>query len=111
MDAKNRQRRRNRSRARITGSATRPRVSIFRSARQVMVQLIDDAAGHTLLALEGKAVQAKGKLAQAEQVGQQLAVLAKAKGIKKAVFDRSGYKYHGRVRAVAEGLRAGGVKI
>lgn len=106
-----RQRRRIRIRARLSGTAARPRVTVYRSARFVEVQLVDDEQGKTLMSLHGKNVKAANKIAQALEAGKQLALKAKAAGITTVVFDRSGYKYHGRVKAVVEGLRASGLKV
>lgn len=111
MDPAKRQRRRVRIRARITGTAVRPRVTVYRSARYVEVQLVDDVAGKTLMSLHGKTIQAANKTAQALAVGKQLAAKAKDSGITQVVFDRSGYRYHGRVKAVVEGLREAGLKV
>jgi large subunit ribosomal protein L18 len=106
-----------RVRAALKGTATRPRLSVFRSLRSVYAQLIDDTAGKTLCAVATKEVKgekAEGYAAKsltAYLVGKKLAEKAKAKGIAKAVFDRGGYQYHGRVKAVAEGARAGGLEF
>ncbi len=110
MNPASRHRRHIRSRSRLNGTAKRPRVSIYRSTRRIIVQLINDATGTTMAAIhEGS--QQQTKTSQASQAGKELAALALAKGIKNVVFDRSGYKYHGRVKAVAEGLRSGGLKF
>ena len=106
-------------RKKLSGSAERPRVSILRSHKNIYAQVIDDTDGHTLVACDGKkaAVAAvpegvKGnKCANAYSVGRALAELAKAKGIDRVVFDRSGYLYHGRVAALARGLRDGGLEV
>lgn len=111
MNNERREQRRRRIRARVRGTAERPRVSVFRSNRLVSVQLIDDEQGRTLLAVAGAAGAADSKTAQAEQVGRLAAEQAQAAGITKVVFDRAGYRYHGRVKAVAEGLRAGGLQV
>lgn len=95
----------------MSGSASRPRVSVHRTARFVHVQLIDDAAGRTLAAVSSQDLKGGSKVEQAEKTGQQLAQAAQKLGVTQAVFDRSGYRYHGRVKAVAEGLRAGGVAV
>lgn len=104
-----------RVRARITGTSTCPRVAIFKSNRHVFVQVIDDEAGKTLLSntiAAKKAVKTKGtKTETAASVGKVIAANMKEKGISQAVFDRGGFKYHGRVKAVAEALREGGIKI
>ncbi len=106
-------RRRRRVRARIVGSAARPRLSVYRSNRGIFAQLVDDAAGHTLAAVNWTEPELR-KLAaeaQAKKAGELLAERAKAAGIESCVFDRGGYKFHGRVRALAEGARAGGLKF
>lgn len=109
-----RKQRTRRVRARIFGTASRPRLAVFRSNRAIYAQLIDDAGQKTLLAArsaEVKEKSTKGKSAIAETVGELLAKKAKEKGIVAAVFDRRGYAYHGRVKALAEGARKGGLKI
>lgn len=109
--------RHSRVRARVKGTAGMPRLSVFRSLKSMMVQLIDDTTGKTLCAVSGAevkpgAVEGKaGKVAHAFLIGQALAAKATAKGITKAVFDRGGYRFHGRVAAVAEGARAGGLTV
>ena len=113
-----RQRRHRRVRARMTGTAEHPRLSVFRSAQHLVVQLIDDATGTTLVAASDRDVQsgAKGDGAQrmvavAREVGKAIAARAKERGISSIVFDRGGYAYHGRVQAVAEGAREGGLEF
>jgi large subunit ribosomal protein L18 len=106
-------RRRRRVRARVVGSAERPRLSVYRSNRGVFAQLVDDRAGHTLAAVNWTEPELR-KLSAAEQAkkaGELLAERAKAAGIDTCVFDRGGYKYHGRVRALAEGAREGGLSF
>lgn len=107
-----------RIRAVLAGTAKSPRLSVFRGLRGLQLQLIDDTAGKTVCAaasweIKGKAEagERKGKVAQAYLTGKLLAEKAAAKGVKTAVFDRAGYKYHGRVQAVAEGAREGGLKF
>lgn len=116
----NRQRRRVRVRARISGTAMKPRLNVARSLRGVFVQLIDDTAGKTILSLHSKTLskvkltdagERKGKVALSYLTGRKLAEMALEKKITEAVFDRSSYKYHGRISAVAEGARAGGLKF
>ena len=104
-------RRRRRVRAKVRGSAERPRLSVFRSNRGIMAQLIDDDAGRTVAAVNWTEAELKAlpRMEQATKVGTTLAERAKAAGIERAVFDRGGYKYHGRVKALAEGARAGGL--
>ena len=106
-------RRHRRVRKRITGTAERPRLVVFRSNRGVFAQLIDDEAGKTLAAASWLHVKGGDgdKGAQAEAVGKLLAERAKSAGVETAVFDRAGYLYHGRVKALAEGAREGGLKI
>lgn len=98
----------------IKGTAERPRLSVFRSNRYIYAQLIDDRAGETLAHASSheSAVEIKGnKTEQSAKVGQLLAERAKAKGIETVVFDRAGYLYHGRVKALADGAREGGLKF
>jgi large subunit ribosomal protein L18 len=104
-------RRRRRVRARIVGTAERPRLSVYRSNRGIFAQLIDDGKGHTVAAVNWIEPELR-KLSAAEQAkraGQLLAERAKAAGVETCVFDRGGYQYHGRVRALAEGAREGGL--
>jgi large subunit ribosomal protein L18 len=106
-------RRRRRVRARIVGTAERPRLSVYRSNRGVFAQLIDDSKGYTLAAVnwtepELRKLSASG---QAKRAGELLAERAKGAGIESCVFDRGGYKYHGRVKALAEGAREGGLSF
>ncbi|HVL96125.1 MAG TPA: 50S ribosomal protein L18 [Solirubrobacteraceae bacterium] len=104
-------RRRRRVRAKVTGTAERPRIAVFRSNRGVSAQLIDDTAGRTLAAVNWTEADLRDlpKMDQARRVGALLAERAKAAGVESVVFDRGGYQYHGRVRAVAEGAREGGL--
>jgi large subunit ribosomal protein L18 len=104
-------RRRRRVRAKVRGTAQRPRISIFRSNRGINAQLIDDDAGRTLAAVAWTEADLKGlpRMEQASKAGQVLAQRAKEAGIERAVFDRGGYRYHGRVQALAEGAREGGL--
>jgi large subunit ribosomal protein L18 len=104
-------RRRRRVRAKVRGTAQRPRISIFRSNRGINAQLIDDDAGRTLAAVAWTEADLKGlpRMEQASKAGQVLAQRAKEAGIERAVFDRGGYRYHGRVKALAEGVREGGL--
>jgi len=134
-----RERRHLRVRGKVRGTAARPRLSVFRSNRHIYAQLIDDEKGETLVACNTKTLNGRkrptqkhgdsprlsvpersegfrvsvlqGKVKTAYEVGQVLAKKALKKGIKKAVFDRGGYKYHGRVKALAEGARAGGLEF
>lgn len=106
-----------RVRATLKGTAERPRLSVFRGLRRMNLQLIDDDAGRTLCSvLTSEAKKAKvegksGKVAAAYAAGLALAEKAKKLGLSRVVFDRGGYKYHGRVAAAAEGARAGGLKF
>ncbi len=106
-------RRHERVREKVRGSAARPRLAVYRSLTHIYAQLIDDDAGKTLAAassLETKdSKNKKSELAKA--VGAQLGERAKAKGISEVVFDRGGYRYHGRVKALADGVRASGVRV
>jgi large subunit ribosomal protein L18 len=105
--------RRHRVRAKVTGTAERPRISVFRSNRGIHAQLIDDVAGGTLAAVswtEGD-LRAMKPMEQAGKAGELLAQRAKAAGIESAVFDRGGYQYHGKVKAFADGVREGGLKV
>lgn len=106
-----RERRKARTRARISGTIEIPRVSVFRSLRGVVLQMIDDVAGKTLAQAHYQELPKKSKntVVEAKAVGQMLGERASKLGIKKVVFDRSGYRYHGKVKAVAEGLRKAGI--
>jgi len=108
-----RERRHERVRERIRGNAARPRLAVFRSLTHIYAQLIDDAAGKTLVAasstdLKGEKVK---KIEGAKAVGAALGERAKAKGIGEAVFDRGGYRYHGRVKALADAARSAGLRF
>jgi len=113
--ASSRKRRHVRVRKKVTGTAARPRLAVHRSARHIFAQLIDDATGHTLASastLDASIRDAAGdKKARAHEVGQLLASRAKEAGITAAVFDRGGYAYHGRVAALADGAREGGLTL
>jgi large subunit ribosomal protein L18 len=106
-------RRRRRVRARIRGSAERPRLSVYRSNRGVFAQLIDDDAGRTLASASWTEADLRklGSMEQAKRAGELLAERAKAAGVKTCVFDRGGYRFHGRVAQVAEGAREGGLQF
>lgn len=105
-----RQKRKRRIRGKISGSAERPRLSVFRSNKHIYVQLIDDEAGETLLAVSDIELGESGSNKEtAFKVGQVLAERASKEKIKEIVFDRSGYKYHGRIKSLAEGAREGGL--
>jgi large subunit ribosomal protein L18 len=106
-----RARRKRRIRGRIEGTPERPRVSVFRSNRAIYAQIVDDRAAATLVAARSAEVEGTGlkKAEIAKRVGELLAQRAKDKGIERVVFDRSGYLYHGRVKALADGAREGGL--
>jgi large subunit ribosomal protein L18 len=106
-------RRRRRVRSRIRGSAERPRLSVYRSNRGVFAQLIDDDAGRTVAAASWTEADLRklDSMEQAKRAGQLLAERAKAAGVETCVFDRGGYRFHGRVAAIAEGAREGGLKF
>ncbi|MDR7419466.1 MAG: 50S ribosomal protein L18 [Armatimonadota bacterium] len=112
-----RQRRHARARRRLSGSASRPRLSVFRSLKQIYAQVIDDETGRTLVAastLDGEVrprIAGKKKSEAAAVVGEVLAQRARARGITAVVFDRGGYLYHGRVRALADAARAAGLQF
>jgi large subunit ribosomal protein L18 len=112
-----RTRRRARVRKRIRGTDTRPRLSVFRSNRHIYAQVVTDETGRTLLAASTQSPELRGQLktgasvAAAKEVGLLLARRCREKGITKVVFDRNGFLYHGRVRAVAEGAREGGLEF
>ncbi len=105
--------RRRRVRAKVRGSAERPRISVFRSNRGLFAQLIDDDAGRTLASVQWTEADLRSlkPMEQANAAGKLLAERAKAAGIDSAVFDRGGYQYHGRVKALAEGAREGGLNF
>ena len=111
--AATRQRKRNRVRKKIVGTAERPRLSVFRSSKHIYAQMIDDLSGVTLAAAGSRAKGAKpgSNIKAATEVGQKLAESAKAAGITKAAFDRGQYKYHGRIKALADAVRAGGIQF
>jgi large subunit ribosomal protein L18 len=112
-----RYRRHLRVRQRVAGTAERPRLVVFRSLKHIYAQLVNDDLGVTLLGVgdtaEGLAVEGdgKGKVARGKAVGKMLAEKAKAAGVTRVVFDRAGYRYHGRVQAVADGAREGGLEF
>lgn len=99
----------------VSGTAERPRMSVFRSNKQISVQLIDDLSGKTLVATSSQikdiAEKSVSKIEQAELVGQAVAEKALAAGISEVVFDRNGYLYHGRVKSLADAARKGGLKF
>jgi len=99
----------------VRGSAARPRLAVFRSLNHIYAQIIDDDTGRTLAAMDSRAAAVRGRqasggnVAAASIVGQLLAEKARGQGIERVIFDRGGYKYHGRVKALAEAARAGGL--
>jgi large subunit ribosomal protein L18 len=105
--------RRRRVRAKVVGTAERPRISVFRSNRGIHAQLVDDVAGRTLahVSWTESDLRPLTKMEQAGKAGEMLAERAKAAGIDAAVFDRGGYRYHGRVKAFADGVREGGLTV
>jgi large subunit ribosomal protein L18 len=105
--------RRRRVRAKIIGTAARPRISVFRSNRGIFAQLIDDETGRTLAAVAWTedALKSLKPAEQASKAGELLAQRAKEAGVERAVFDRGGYRYHGRVKAFADGVREGGLAV
>ncbi len=110
-----RYRRHLRVRRKVAGGPERPRLVVFRSSKHIYAQVVDDTRGVTLVGAadtsEGITVEGTGKTARSFALGRLIAVRAKAKGITKVVFDRAGYQYHGRVKAVADGARKGGLEF
>lgn len=106
-----RHRRKKRIRAKVTGTATRPRMSVYRSLGRISVQLIDDASGTTVAAATTKELKAKSNTEGAKKLGELIAKKAKDAKITAVVFDRNSYKYHGRVQQLAEAARAGGLQF
>jgi large subunit ribosomal protein L18 len=108
-----RQRRHIRTRTRIVGVAGRPRLNVYRSLNHIYAQVIDDSKGHTIAAARSNetAVAGTPKTVAARQVGKLLAERAQAEGVRQVVFDRGGYKYHGRVKALADGAREEGLEF
>ncbi|NBU63349.1 MAG: 50S ribosomal protein L18 [Chloroflexia bacterium] len=106
-------RRHNRVRRKVDGTSARPRLSVFRSSAHIYAQIIDDVAQRTLVAVSSQSdgVAQGTKSVEAHSVGQMIAAKAKAAGINQVVFDRGGFKYHGRVQALADGAREGGLEF
>ena len=100
-----------RIRGRVSGNAERPRMSVFRSNKQIYVQLVDDLAGKTLIAASSKGIEEGTKSEIAEKVGELAAKKAIEAGIESVVFDRNGYLFHGRGKSLADGARKGGLKF
>lgn len=97
-------------RKKLSGTSETPRLAVFRSNKQIYAQVIDDLSGKTLFSASSVALKSNG-LAQAKEVGELIAKEAQSKGVSSVVFDRGGYLYHGRVKALAEGAREGGLKF
>lgn len=112
-----RERRHRRARKKVVGTPDRPRLSVYRSLNNIYAQLIDDTKGHTLISassLEKEFAQSpghKGNVKTARDIGKLIASKASVRGIRKIVFDRSGYKYHGVIKALADGAREGGLEF
>ena len=105
-----RKRRIKRTRAKISGTANRPRLSVFRSLRYIYAEVIDDENGKILASVDSRKIKkAKNNIETAGKIGEEIAKLAIAKKISEVVFDKRGYKYHGKVKAIAEGARKGGL--
>lgn len=103
---------RRRIRGKISGTVDRPRLSVYRSNKEIYAQIIDDVKAHTLVAASSREFNHEGsKVEVAKEVGAQLAAKAKEAGISQVTFDRGGYLYHGRVKALAEGAREGGLEF
>lgn len=113
METKREQRnkRHKRVRAKIIGTSKIPRFCVFRSNKHIYGQLVDDEKGKTILSITDKGLKSKNKIEAAEKAGKLIAKKAAEKKINKVIFDRGGYKYHGRVKALAEGAREGGLKF
>jgi large subunit ribosomal protein L18 len=107
-----REKRRKRIRRKVVGTAERPRLSVYRSNVHIYAQLVDDYAGHTLAAADSREVgEAENRTEAARKVGELIARRAAEAGVETVVFDRGGNRYHGRVAALAEGARSGGLKL
>jgi len=106
-----RQRRKIRIRAKVSGTSVRPRLSVYRSLTSIYAQLIDDTTGKVIVASSSMKEKKGSGMEAAKKVGMELAKMAKAAKVETCVFDRSGYLYHGRVKALAEGAREGGLQF
>lgn len=106
-----RYRRHLRVRKKVTGTAERPRLVVFRSLKHISAQLVDDVARRTIATVTSTTLESGKKTEKSTEVGKRIAAKAKDAGITKVVFDRAGYKYHGRVKAVADGAREGGLEF
>ena len=111
VPSKNVRRRERQRRAKIRGTSQRPRLSVFRSLNHIYAQVIDDQTGRTLVAESSHQADKGGNLAAAQAVGAAIAARALGQGIKAVVFDRAGYPYHGRVKALAEAARTAGLEF
>lgn len=100
-----------RIRNKITGTSAKPRLAIYRSNKNIYAQLVDDSSGVTITGASSKGTSGNNKVELSKEVGKQIAEKAKGLGIEEVVFDRSGYLYHGRVKAIADGAREGGLKF
>lgn len=109
--AERRHQRHLRVRKKVTGTAERPRLVVYRSIKHIYAQLVDDDAQRTILTVTDQGIDAKKKTEKSSEVGKRLAAKAKDAGITRVVFDRAGYRYHGRVKAVADGAREGGLEF
>jgi large subunit ribosomal protein L18 len=109
--AAKRDRRHVRVRRKVSGTEARPRLVVFRSLKHIYAQLVDDGANHTIATVTDQDILTMKKTEKATEVGKRIAERAKAAGITRVVFDRAGYQYHGRVKAVAEGAREGGLEF
>ena len=112
LKRRGRQRRHRTVRKKVVGTPERPRLAVYRSNKHIYAQVIDDFSGRTLAAASSRQAAGNGdRTAQARAVGEQLAARAKEAGVTQVTFDRGGFKYHGRVRAVADGAREGGLQL
>lgn len=109
--AERRYKRHLRVRNRITGDAERPRLVVFRSLKHIYAQLVDDSTGRTIATVSDLNIEEGKKGERAAEVGKKIAERAKSAGISRVVFDRAGYRYHGRIKAVADGAREGGLEF
>lgn len=107
----NRTKRHNRIRAKLVGTSARPRLVVFRSLNFHHAQLIDDSKGTTIASASDLKAKKGTKMERAKAVGAEIAKAAKSKGVEACVFDRNGYKFHGRIKALADGAREGGLKF
>lgn len=103
--------RKKRIRAKISGTSKKPRLAVFKSNQRILAQLIDDTKGKTLVMIDNKSIKAPNTIEGANKLGKSIAKEAKAKKITEVFFDRAGYKYHGKVKSLADGVREGGLKF